>query len=82
MLTEAQAAAHPAYNDSLRTATRRAAESPGACFTVYFDGAAIYVRTSEAAAPPHAMRVCIVQRWDDKTVQLRFTGARSEWVKL
>jgi hypothetical protein len=26
--------------------------------------------------------IAIAQRWDAKTVQLRFSGARSEWVKI
>ena len=26
--------------------------------------------------------VCIAQKWDENTVQLRFAGARSEWVRI
>lgn len=72
---------HKAYNDALATAVRRAAANRGDCFSVYFDGEAVYVRATEAAAPKGASLVCIVQAWDANTVQLRFAGARSEWRK-
>lgn len=70
---------HPAYDGALANAVRQAADNPGQCFTVYFDGAAMYVRASGTAAPNNADIVCIAQRWDDRTVQLRFAGAHSEW---
>ena len=72
---------HPAYGDSLRTAVRRARSNPGDCFSVYWDGTAIYVRASEAVPPPASKIVCIAQVWDANTVQLRFADARSEFVK-
>jgi len=81
-LTDHDACGHPAYESGVANAVRRARENPGDCFSVYWDGAAIFVRASEAAAPPASKLVCIAQRWDDKTVQLRFDGARSEWVNL
>ena len=80
-LTDHDAFAHPAYNDSAATAVRRAATDKGECFSVYFDGEAIFVRHSSALPPPNAKLVCIAQSWDADTVQLRFDGARSEWVK-
>ena len=81
MLSNHDVYAHPAYDDSVRTAVRRARQNPGDCFSVYWDGTAIYVRAVEAARPPAAKLVCIAQVWDADTVQLRFAGARSEFVK-
>lgn len=72
---------HPAYDGGVNNAVRRAFSSPGDCFSVYFDGKAIFVCASEAAAPKDADLVCIAQRWDVDTVQLRFPGAYSEWRK-
>lgn len=77
--TDNAAFEHPSYNDGVNNAVRRAYEEPGECYSVYYDGSAIYVRNSAAAKPAHSKLVCIAQRWDDKTVQLRFNGARSEW---
>lgn len=82
MITDHDAFGHPAYNDAARRAAERAFAEPGECYSVYFDGSAVYVRNSAAAPPQGAKLVCIAQRWDDRTVQLRFTGARSEWVQL
>ena len=79
MLTDHDACAHPSYNDAVRNAARRA-RADSACYSVYWDGTAIYVRASEAARPPAAKLVCIAQVWNADTVQLRFDGARSEWV--
>ena len=85
---------HPAYNSSLQCAARRAWENREEghtetgyyppCFTVYFakDGKTIYVRDSKAAPPPNAKTVCIAQHFTGGTVQLRFDGARSQWVEF
>jgi hypothetical protein len=67
------------YNDAVRHAAYRARHE-GGCFSVWFDGEAMYVRASEAAGPKNGELICIAQTWDDKQVQLHFTGARSEWV--
>jgi len=80
-LTEHDAFGHRAYNSGLARAVERAAQED-ACMSLYYDGAAIFVRDSKAAAPPQSILVCIAQRWDEATVQLRFSGARSEWVKV
>ena len=79
-LTDHAAFGHAAYNAGVRRAAERAFADKGACFSVYYDGAAIFVRASEAAPPPDSKRICIAQYWSDRTVQLRFDGARSEWV--
>jgi hypothetical protein len=71
--------AHPYYERSINHAAERAFDSKGACFTVWWDGDSVYVRASEAAGPKNGKLVCIAQHWADDTVQLRFTGARSEW---
>lgn len=80
-LRDADAFAHPAYNDSVRHAADRAYRDKGESYVVYWDGEAVYVRISTAACPPTSKIVCIAQYWADGTVQLRFDGARSEWVK-
>ena len=77
---ERQAQGHPAYDDGLRNAVRHAAE--GTETAVYWDGTAIYVRSVYAPKVPSASVVCIAQKWDEHTVQLRFASARSEWVKI
>ena len=80
MPTDNDAYAHPGYERAVAHAVARAGKEPGRCFSVYFDGEAVIVRGPQlCAAPPNAKLVCIAQRWDDKTVQLRFDGARSEW---
>lgn len=71
---------HPAYNDSLQAAIKMAAEGTEA--SIYYDGTAIFVRSAYAPKVANADIVCVAQLWDDKTVQLRFAGARSEWVKI
>lgn len=76
---EKQAQDHPAYNDALRNAAERAAK--GWETVVWWDGMALFVRNVDAKKPPNAVSVCFAQKWDDNTVQLRFSGARSEWVK-
>ena len=82
LITDHDAFGHPAYDTAAMHAAVRASQNPGACFSVYYDGEAVYVRASEAAPPPNAKRICIAQKWDDKTVQLRFDGARSEWMHV
>ena len=80
---ERAAQAHPSYDDGLRNAARLAGADPaGKSYTVYFDGSAIFVRPPGATAPANSQVVCIAQKWDANTVQLRFAGARSEWVKI
>lgn len=73
---------HPAYDSSIRKAAERAFENKGACFSVHYDGEAVYVRASEAAPPPNSKLICIAQFWADSTVQVRFSGAWSEWVNF
>ena len=68
------------FDDAMRQAVKLAAE--GSESTVYFDGKAIFVRSSYAPKPEGAQVICIAQKWNEKTVQLRFAGARSEWVSI
>ena len=77
---ERAAQAHPSYDDGLRNAARHAAE--GTETAVYWDGMAIFVRSVYAPKVAGATVVCIAQKWDENTVQLRFAGARSEWVRI
>jgi hypothetical protein len=72
---------HKAYDSGLATAVRRAA-AENAAMSVYYDGCAIFVRDAKAAAPKGARLVCIAERWDPETVQVRFAGAHSEFVKV
>lgn len=67
-----------AYDDALKQAARAAAK--GVQQTVYWDGEKIYVRPCGDPAPEKSEVVCIAQKWNQYTVQLRFAGARSEWV--
>jgi hypothetical protein len=80
-LTDHDAFGHPAYDSGVKRAADRAAKE-GRCFSVYYDGTAIFVRASEAAPPPNSKLICIAQKWDSKQVQLRFDGAKSEWVNV
>ena len=79
---DTDAFAHPAYNAAVRRAASRAHDNPGDCFSIYYDGEAVYVRASEALPPPDSKLICIAQRWDAHCVQLRFDGARSEWLSF
>lgn len=80
---ERAAQASPAYNDGLRAAARLAAVDPaGRSFSVFWDGKAVTVRGPDGIAPPNGVVICIAQRWDANAVQLRFAGARSEWVRI
>jgi hypothetical protein len=80
---EREAQAHPAYNDGLKQAAKLAGlDSTGKSYTVYWDGKAVYVQAPGTEAPPNSHVVCIAQKWDMSTVQLRFAGARSEWVRI
>ena len=78
LFNEHAAEKHPAYNDALRQAIKLAAAGTEA--SVYYDGKGVMVRSAYAPKPDGAAVVCIAQRWDEKTIQLRFSGARSEWV--
>ncbi len=75
-----EARTHRAYNDSLARAIARAAKE-NAAMSVYYDGAAVFVRDSKAAVPQGATLVCIAERWDSSTVQVRFGNPRSEFYK-
>lgn len=70
------------FDDGVRHAARRAYDNKGACFSVYVDEEAVYVRASEAAPPPGATRVVIAQHWSGNTVQLRYAGARTEFINF
>jgi len=72
------------YDDAIAQAVRCAARHPvsdyrNGCYWVYQDGQTMFVRHSSDPKPEGAVGVCIAQRWDEQRVQLRFTGARSEW---
>jgi hypothetical protein len=70
---------HPAYDDAMQQAVRLAAR--GTTAAVYIEDGKMFV-CAAGQRPPQVNTVCIAQRWDDKTVQLRFDGAQSEWVKI
>jgi len=77
---ERAAQAHRGYDDALRCAVKMAAEGHEA--SVYWNGVELFVRSSYAPKPPNVEVICIAQQWDERTVQLRFAGARSEWVRV
>lgn len=68
-----------AYDDAIAQAVRCAAGKPSS-FLVWQDGETMFVREGGLGPTMTAKLVCIAQRWDAKTVQLRFAGGRSEWV--
>jgi hypothetical protein len=69
-------------DDATRWAVRRASDFPGKAFRVFSVGRVYGVLGPDATMPEGAKLECIAQRWDDKTVQLRYRGARSEWVRI
>lgn len=79
------AAARPLTEEA---ATKQAIEhasraSTDVAFTVYQDAGVIFVRSSDAPRPGASANVlCVVQRWDDTTVQLRYAGANSKFLKI
>ena len=77
-----EAYGHPGYNDAVRYAAEQASKTGSDCWSVWYDGDRVFVRPSSMDKPPNALHVCIAQRWDNNTIQLRFAGARSEWVKV
>lgn len=81
-LRDHDAFGHHAYEGAKATAARRAHADPGSCHCVYWDGATIYLRISTAIPPLNAKVVCIAQHWSERIVQLRFDGAKSEWVTV
>ena len=71
---------HPAYNDAIKHAAYRAGRANSRCnFIVYwmYSRNDIAVLPSGDARPHNSTIVCIAQRWDDTTVQLRYSGARA-----
>ena len=60
--------------------SRAARESGG--FSVYTDATKAYVRPSAEPSPAGATLLCIAQIWDASTVQVRYAGARSEFVRI
>jgi hypothetical protein len=52
------------------------------CAVVWLTDREAFVRVSGEPEPEGAEMHCIAQRWDAETVQLRFDGARSEWVRI
>ena len=70
-----------AYNDAIRFVSIRA-HNENVPYWVYRKGETFYVRKSGEPMPEGARKVCIAARWDDKTVQLRFDGAWSEFVNF
>jgi hypothetical protein len=68
-------------DDATRYAASRAAREPGESFTVYRTPHAFHVCAKGDPKPDGATMHCIAQQWDATTVQLRFAGARSEWIK-
>ena len=76
-------------NLTLNDATRQAAKLAGkysiadnVSALVYVDGDKVFVRSSRDVRPENTIIYCVAQRWNDKSVELRFSGAQSEWVTL
>lgn len=75
-LTDAQC---KAYDDAIRYAVHRAARDKDSIKVCWLDDT-FFVLDQGATMPDGAKVICIAQRWDDKTVQLRFDGAHSEFI--
>lgn len=70
-------------DDAIGAAVQRAARDPDGSFAVCTapDGS-VWMLDSRAVRPEGARTHCIVQRWNDDTVQIRKQGGESEWVKI
>lgn len=72
------------YDQALSLAITYAAQMPNKCIAVYkyaYDDLYVVQEATEKV-PQGPTVVCIAQRWDENTVQLRFSGARSEFRKI
>lgn len=70
-----------AYDDAIRYAVHRAKQGKDS-IKVCRLGDTFFVLDSGATMPNDAKVICIAQRWDDKTIQLRFDGAHSEFINV
>ena len=70
-----------AYNDAVRYAVRRCARANIEIYVCALNHA-YFVLDVGATLPEGVKKVCIAQKWDKNTVQLRFDGARSEFIKV
>jgi hypothetical protein len=69
--------------DAVRYAVSVAARYPvsaGKSAIVYWDAGSAEVRLDSEDAPKGAAIYAVAQRWDDSTIQVRYDGARSEFV--
>jgi hypothetical protein len=69
-------------DDAVRHAALCADRERRRCFTVYQLAGTFYVARSDEPKPQDATIHCTAQHWSHDTVQLRFAGARSEWIKF
>jgi hypothetical protein len=69
-----------ARDAALQYAAQRARRTNSTVW-VYVHSSEYFVRTHDEGAPPGAAVFAIASPWDATTIQLRFGGARSEWVK-
>lgn len=70
-------------SDAVRYAVSVAARYPvsaGKSAVVYWDAGSAEVRLDSEDAPKGATIYAVAQRWDDSTIQVRYDGARSEFV--
>jgi hypothetical protein len=72
---------HSLYDSMLNVAAQYALDNKGRCYSVLWDGKSFSVRASERDGIENLKVVCIAQHWAGDEVQLRFTGAYSEWRK-
>ena len=76
---DANARAHNDYHAMVTHAAYLASVNRGECFHVYFNGEALFVTHSAEAPPPNATILCIAQHHSSGVVQVRFSGAWSEF---
>jgi hypothetical protein len=76
---DANAREHKDYHAMVTHAAYLASVNRGECFHVYFDGEALFVLHSAEEPPPNATILCIAQHHTSGVVQVRFSGAWSEF---
>lgn len=71
-------------DNATRSAAYRAYREKGESFAVYVnvEMETVIMQDAKAAKPKGFTCDCIAQYWSESTVQVRYDGARSEWVKF
>lgn len=73
-------------DDGIQAAVGRATRDRAGSFAVYVDAeGSVYVRDAKASPPKDARLECIAQFWSEDdagpTIQVRRSGASSQWIR-